>query len=216
MEQQTRPPNGPVKLTPYKAKARISLGPRGFIFFLLAMIVLVIGFVGYLEYEQIVEPYIKEYLCCLPAFILAIILIFLGFTSQITTVRRVQVQEPGKQAPAQSPRPKSPEPGSTDPGVSKSAGSNVFKDVEVQQTTSKSQDGLRKFEPDGIGKDELLAQKKNIQQFLNNLDDQHKDKLIMDGVYLGLKKKYKTELININTKIKSLETKKLKKMNNNK
>ena len=70
---------------------------------------------------------------------------------------------------------------------------------------------MRPFESNSITKEELLAQRKNISQFLDNLDEQHKDKLIMDGVYFGLKQKYKNELTKINSRIRSVEVQDRKK-----
>ena len=56
-------------------------------------------------------------------------------------------------------------------------------------------------------------------QFMKNLEDQKNEGLIMNDVYVNLRKKYNRELMGLNAKIKSLKPKsppKLKKTKNKK
>ena len=94
MEQKQNPSAPRLRMYQPPRQMRYNVGVRGLIFFLLALIVLFIGFVGYLEYDRLVKPYIEFYICCLPAIVLAGLLFFLGFASKITTIRQVQIQKP--------------------------------------------------------------------------------------------------------------------------
>ena len=72
--------------------------------------------------------------------------------------------------------------------------------------------GLRKYEPPIEKKDDLNAQKRNLNQFLKNLDEQHNEGLIMDDVYVNLKAKYRRELQNLNLRTDLREKKSAKKI----
>jgi hypothetical protein len=191
----------PLPRTPEKGKARYSISPRGFVFFLLAIIVLFMGLFGYLEYDRLIKPYMREFLCCVPAVILAGLLFFLGFASRTTVVRKVNIRQPSKldQTMYKEDRNTRDQMGHEKTISNKDA--DLRLDQIIQSTTVKS-DGLKPYSPSAPSKNELFAQKKNILQFLKNLDEQHKDGLIMDGAYFGLKSKYRRELANLNLKIK--------------
>jgi hypothetical protein len=190
----------PRRKIPAKGKVRYSISPRGFVFFLLAIIVIFIGLFGYLEYDRLIKPYMREYLCCVPAVILAGLLFFLGFASRTTVVRKVNIPQPG----TQNQNISLDNQGSVDhlrqgPVIGdKDAG--PIKNRRIP-TPSMPDDGLKPYKPIAPTKDELVAQKKNILQFLKSLDEQHKDGLIMDGAYFGLKNKYRRELANLKIKI---------------
>lgn len=197
----------PLRIIPTQSNIRYSISPRGFIFFLLAIFVLFLGIIGYLEYDRLVKPYMREFLCCLPAIILSGLLFFFGFATKLTTVRQVKLQRPGMSR--------------TDDRYGSSSRLDKEKIIDVETIEPKRSDkktgmsegisglddkkGLRKYEPETVNKSELLAQKQNLIQFLKNLDEQHEDGLIMDGVYLGLKNKYKHELMSINNRLKKNE-----------
>ena len=66
---------------------------------------------------------------------------------------------------------------------------------------------MRGYEPTGVDRDELLSKKRNLTQFLKNLDEQRRDGLIMDDVDLNLKKKYQHELLGLNLRLKSKSSK---------
>lgn len=218
MEQKQNPSAPRLRMYQSPRQKRYNVGVRGLIFFLLGLLVLFIGFVGYLEYNRLVKPYIEFYICCLPAIVLAGLLFFIGFASKITTIRQVQIQRP---------RPLPPDEDIIDltkPDVSNNRQTDLGKpsgslgktsDISRRRpgTTSRGYfgDGLRKYEPEQVTEEELKAQKRNLVQFLKDLDDQHRDGLLMDGVYLNLKTKYKQELNYINMRLSQMSGKKLRK-----
>jgi hypothetical protein len=157
----------------------------------------------------------REFLCCLPAIILACILFFLGFATRFSTVRQIRFQRP---IPPQNrdnlyksrvTRMDKERVIDVEPIETKNAEYNKNKFHTGFNGTFR-EDGLRKFEPETVNVSELNSQKRNLLQFLKNLDDQYKDGLIMQGVYKGLKNKYKRELFNINMKLKSMKSDKKK------
>ena len=77
LNMEQKPPTKPIppiRVLNQPRTVQYYLGPRGLIFFLLAVIVIIVGVIGYVRYDSIVEPYIEFYICCLPAVILAGIL----------------------------------------------------------------------------------------------------------------------------------------------
>jgi hypothetical protein len=215
MEQRPNQGIPPIRIIPPRSSIQYSIGPRGFLFYLLAVLVLCIGIVGYFEYDRLVKPYMKEFLCCLPALILAGILFFLGFATRLTTVRRVNMRRP-----VQSGDDSSPRTSDKDADMDKERIIDVDA-IEPENTKqhpasntgirgSHMGNGLHKYEPASVSKPELLAQKRNLLQFLKNLDEQHNDGLIMNGVYLGLKNKYNRELSSLNSRINTIKSKKFK------
>jgi hypothetical protein len=193
--EQKQPPNVPQRFVRPKSNAQFVVSPRGMLFFLIALLVLMFGGIGYLEYDRLVKPYLSIFVCCIPAIILAAVLIFFGFATKFTTIRKVHIQKP-----AQLPREQiidMTKPGRDFDGRGRMAG-----------------DGLKKFEPTQLSPDEIKAQMKNLNQFLNDLDEQHKDGLIMDNVYLNLKNKYQHELTVLNQNIarNTVKAKRIKKI----
>ena len=159
---------------------RYYIGPRSITYFLLAILVLCLGVIGYVEYNRFVKPYIEVYICCLPAAILAGFLIFFGFASRVTSVKQINIQRPPTADSTRSTQDiQTPEPDIT----------------------------MRSYQPAGVDREELLSKKRNLTQFLKNLDEQRRDGLIMDDVYLHLKKKYQHELLGLNLRLKSDSTK---------
>ena len=181
---------------------QFTIGPRGFIFFLLALLVLGMGFIGFLEYERLVKPFLKIFICCIPAIIIAAILFFFGFATRITTVQNVKFRR----------RPRSSKNGADNvtpgrfrskPGIQEDLGSS---EVEINSGSE-----LRKYIPPTASKTELMSQKENLVNFLKDLDDQHRDKLIMDSTYINLRTKYRHELNDLNTRLKEVGVDKVKK-----
>jgi hypothetical protein len=206
-----------VNRPPIPGKVRYRVGARGLVFFIIAIIILFFGMLGYLEYNRIVKPYLEVYICCLPAVILAGILIFFGFATQVTAFRTVQLSKPIKprsdevESITRSDLSQKTEPGSSDdvitrPSPSPSTSSHLAK------SQPKITNRLNKYDLKSTASKELVAQKRNLVLFLKNLDDQHKDGLLMDDVYLNLKNKYKKELSEMNIRLKTIDTKKNKKL----
>ncbi len=165
------------------------IGPKGLIFFLLALLVLCAGFIGYLEYDRLVKPYFEIYFCCIPAMIIAVILLFFGFATRVSTIHNLRFRSKGP--PPTTDR--------TEPYASN--------EKEILDSS-----GRRKYEPTTLTKTDLTTQKQNLVNFLKDLDDQNKDGLIMDSTYINLKNKYKRELSSLNTQLKDLGATKAKKI----
>ena len=195
-QAQAQPPpppaSGPIPIAQQPRAIRYYIGPRGLIFFLLAILVLISGTIGYLEYDRLVEPYIEFYICCLPAGIIAGILLFFGFATRVTTVRRVTVQKPADKIRGERLN-----------GVDNREGSAKIGGDRGFEPGFRPDSGMRKFQPKDISYTELLAQKRSLEQFMKNLDEQHRDNLITRDVYLNLKLKYRRELKGLKARIKS-------------
>ncbi len=197
---------------PKKAKQntpmiQYSIGFRGVFFLILGISVLLFGFVGYLEYDRLVKPYFREFICCVPTFILALILFFLGFATRISTVRQVKQKKPsGKIIEDQS----------IDRGkiVEEKDIKESMKTPPVEEKTTKFilKDDLQRGQRLSSIDNDLTTQRKEILQFLKSLDEQYKDGLIMDGAYFSLKNKYRRELSNLNLKLKTSSDKNIKKL----
>lgn len=199
--EQKRPPETPVRIIRGTPTARYYIGPKGLIFYLLAILVLSLGVIGYIEYNRFVKPYLEVYVCCVPAAIIAGLLLFFGFASRTTTVRNVKVVKPSAVTDKPEVRPLRDD-----------------KDMDSNLRSPKSESSLRtdaimhKYEPPEVSHTELMAQKRNLTQFLRNLDEQHREGLIMSDVYLNLKNKYNRELVGLNIRIKSSKTAKPRKV----
>lgn len=186
--------SSPMKIAQKPSMVRYYIGPRGIIFYLLAVLVLFFGVIGYVEYDRLVVPYMRYYICCLPAGIIAGILLFFGFASRVTTLRRIHV-------PPNAPRDQK---SNGDDATSGQSQTEMGGEKWMDGTQGSSHgSGLRKYKPTEISKDDLIAKKRNLQQFLNNLDEQHRDRLITSNVYLSLKTKYHHELSGVNGLLKS-------------
>ena len=190
--EQKRPPETPVRIIRGTPTARYYIGPRGLIFYLLAILVLSLGIIGYIEYDRFVKPYMEVFVCCVPAAIIAGLLLFFGFASRTTTVRQVKVVKP----PVGTDKlERSPDRGDSETDRNLSS-PNIKSGLQTDAR-------LGKHEPAEVSHAELLAQKRNLTQFLKNLDDQHREGLIMSDVYLNLRNKYNRELAGLNNRIKS-------------
>lgn len=200
MEQTPPPGSTSIRMVQKPRTFKYYIGPRGLIFFVLAILVLFLGFVGYLEYERLVKPYMEFYICCLPAGIIAGLLLFFGFATRVTRVGRVQVQPPTR---IKKEMPKDSEPNDIPVQPGPEPGSDMG-------TGSRS--GLRRYQPKDVSRGELIAQRRSLEQFLKNLDEQHRDKLITSDVYINLKSKYKRELSGLNSRLKTRSPSNGKKM----
>ena len=197
----------PVKIRQPRSSSQYHFGAKGLLFLLLAIFVLVLGFVGYLEFDRLVEPYMDIYLCCIPAIIIAGILIFFGFAARVTTVSTMKFRRrasPGYDRPDFPMH--GPGPGTEPAGDDLAArGPKPDQDfMDLTQSTSYTGDKFRKFEAEVPTKSELHSQKQNLKQFLSDLDEQHRDGLIMDGTYFNLRNKYNRELNSINQRMKKM------------
>jgi hypothetical protein len=200
--EQKPPRSAPLRIAQEPSSVRYYIGPRGIIFYILAVLVLFFGVIGYVEYERLVVPYMRYYICCLPAGIIAGILLFFGFASRVTTLRRVHVPANVQREQSQNSDAKSSQ------NQTNVTGDNTMDGTRDSDRVS----GLRKYEPVEITKDDLVAKKRNLQQFLKNLDEQHQDRLITSNVYLSLKAKYHHELSGVNGQLKSKTKKPIKKI----
>ena len=201
MDQKQAPPQR-VRIVRPQTSLQFSLGPRGIIFFLLGILVLCLGVIGYLKYDSIVKPYLEVYICCLPAIIIAVLFFLFGFATQVTTLRQVQVRKPSWPQGDQNVEYLEPEDiqdvtpaGKIQPKNKLESGHKVHEEFTSARYRN---NGLRRYEPSLEKKEDLLAQTRNLNQFLKNLDEQHNDGLIMDDVYFNLKVKYRRELQNLN------------------
>jgi len=70
--------------------------------------------------------------------------------------------------------------------------------------------GMTNIEIRAEAEDELVKKKNNLNDFIKNLDEQHKSGLLYDDAYLELKTKYQLELHDINIKLKNIELTKSK------
>lgn len=209
MEQKPPQSVSPVRIIREPHTMQYYIGPRGLIFYLLAILILSVGAIGYLRYESYVKPYLEVYICCIPTAILAGILIFFGFATRVTTVRKVQVQRPAARMEQPGHYTK-PLDGNLEPDMTKPVTGAHKRPTKVRGNEPGTT--MHRYEPPRISKDELMAQKRNLAQFLKNLDEQHRDGLIMNDVYYNLQNKYKQELAGLNVRLKSISSKTMKKI----
>ena len=204
----------PVRPIQPKRNTQYRIKPAGWIFFFLAVLILFFGFFGYLEYDRIVKPYFKEYICCLPAIILAGLLFFFGFASRVTTIRQVNLTRTNLSTKQRSDTfqdtKNNSETGATSANIIPPTqhGDNISGELDKMTENSiksNSTIGLKKFEPDNLTRAELVSQKRNLVQFLKNLDEQYKDGLLMENVYMGLKNKYNHELLGLDNRLKNTQ-----------
>ena len=168
---------------------------QGLVLYLSAIIVVTFGVVGFLLYDEYVEPHLNIFVCCIPSIIVAIILIFFGFSTRMNVIRTVrQPQVIIKKVPEQD---KPPEVVDID-------GKTVKIDIPVDGM------GMKKYQTPKFTKEELVKKKINISDFIKNLDEQHKSGLLYDETYLELKTKYQIELNDINLKLKNIKLKRSK------
>lgn len=171
---------------------------QGLLLYFAAILVFTFGVIGYLTYEDYVEPNMKIFVCCVPSILIAIILIFFGFSTRINVVKSVrQPQVIVRKVPMQD----------QDPQIVDSNG----KTVKIGRLPSDSAvERLKKYQAPTVSKDELMQKKDNLNDFIKNLDEQHKSGLLYDEAYLELKTKYQFELNDINQKLKHIGLKKSK------
>jgi hypothetical protein len=168
---------------------------QGLVFYFTAILVVTFGVLGYLTYDEYIEPNLNIFVCCIPSIIIAIILIFFGFSTRMNVIRTVR--QPQVIIRKVSDQHKDPEV------------------VDIDGKTVKVEDpvinkGLKKYQAPKYTKEELIQKKENLSDFITNLEEQHKSGLLYDETYLELKTKYQIELNDINTKLKNIKLNKSK------
>jgi hypothetical protein len=172
------------------AKQERNLLWQGLLLYFVAILVVTFGILGYLTYNDYVKPYLSVFVCCIPSIIVAIILVFFGFSTRMNVVRAVRQPEVFIK--------KVPETGRQDEVVDISG-----KTVNI--STPVKNKGLRKYQTPRFSREELMQKKDNLIDFIKNLDEQHKSGLLFDETYLELKTKYQLELNDINNKLKIIK-----------
>ncbi|UCH88635.1 MAG: hypothetical protein JSV49_10335 [Thermoplasmata archaeon] len=185
---------------------------KGFVMFTLACLVLLAGFVGYMRYDEYVEPNMPYFVCCIPSVIIAIVLIFFGFATRWTVVRRSSYRPTQPLAPdftKTSGPSRSDTPGdstargdlprrSTDAGGKPKKGGGAKKIHRRELAPS----GISYTEPEyrsskEVTPGEIAHKREQVQEFIDSLDEQYKDGLLMDETYQGLKNKHQRELLEL-------------------
>jgi hypothetical protein len=193
---QSQVPKKIVRAAPVKRDRNILW--QGLLLYLGAISVLAFGFIGYWTYEDYVEPNLKIFVCCVPSIVIALILIFFGFSTRVNMVRSVrQPQVIVRKVPMQD----------QDLQIVDVDGKMV---TPSRLPSDSSNEGLKKYQVPTVSKDELILKKDNLSEFIRNLDEQHKSGLLYDETYLELKTKYQFELNSVNQKLKRIELKKSK------
>jgi hypothetical protein len=171
---------------------------KGLVILVLTTLVLIAGIVGYVRYDELVEPHLPVYVCCLPSAIIAFALIFFGFITRFTIVRRA----PLRPAPEQ---PVSPEP--SRPPAGQHQGARKIHKRELTGTPEGAVKG-RSEKVEKLSASELAAKKKKVEEFISDLDNQFKDGLLMEESYRMLQNKYKNELAALERMERELEARK--------
>jgi hypothetical protein len=60
---------------------------KGLVLFVMAVLVIIAGVIGYIKYDELVEPNIPVFVCCVPSIVIASALIFFGVARRGTTFR---------------------------------------------------------------------------------------------------------------------------------
>ena len=174
---QSTPATKIVRSVPTRRRRNV-LWPGIFLYFI-ALLAITLGIIGYLEYDNLVEPNMNIFVCCVPSIIIAAILIFLGFATRMNVIRtvgqpRVMMRGHG---------PTTQKVTGDDAGQAKQA-----RDPGAQRTA-----GLKKYQPSVRSQKELISKRDNLSAFIKNLEEQHKSGLLFDEAYFELKNKYELE-----------------------
>lgn len=166
---------------------------QGVLLYFGAVIVITLGVIGYLEYENLIEPNLNVFVCCVPSIIIAAILIFFGFASRMNVVRAVR--QPRTIVQGYPPEARDPS-------------QDMARPVRVARRADVGRVGdLKRYQSPNVTKEELVRKKDNLTDFIKNLDEQHKSGLLYDETYLELKSKYNYELNDLNKSLKYFEEK---------
>lgn len=170
---------------------------KGFVMFVLAMFVLIVGLVGYFTYEDYVKPNMPVFVCCIPSVIVAVALMFFGYARRWSMVRQVRYVPVGPPPPG----------GFSDVKLEPEHSRRKARKVHTRELAGIEKDHVsarpRQTRPVSIKK--LVERQKKIRKFLEDLDEQYKDKLLMEETYVALKEKNLRELRDLKEQEKMLE-----------
>jgi hypothetical protein len=163
---------------------------RGFVLFVIALIVLIAGYVGYVQYEELIEPNLPVFVCCVPSALIAAVLLFFAFARRWTVVRRVD-QRPPRQI-------------EQEPVIKQNINNGVWTIDEKGNKPGAKKIHRRKIADDDgdtslstpttVQKSEIALKKKNLENYMVDLDTQYKEGLLMEETYQTLKGKSIDEL----------------------
>jgi hypothetical protein len=175
-----------IRVAPAKQERNILW--QGLLLYFIAILVVTFGVLGFLTYDEYVEPNLSIFICCIPSIIVAIILIFFGFSTRMNVVRAVrQPDVMVKRVQMQDTRE----------DVVDISGKRVNINAPVKNKE------MKKYQVPKFSQKDLIQKKNNLSDFIKNLDEQHKSGLLFDETYLELKTKYQLELNDINNKLKT-------------
>lgn len=169
---------------------------RGFVLFVLAALVLLAGWVGYLKYDDLVKPNMPIFVCCLPSVIIAIVLVFFGFARRWTLVRRTSFNA-GPSMSRGTAGPGTVSGGSGFPEATPVKNSrHRAKKIHKREAVPPQHGGLmEELEPLRLHTfDEVEEKRIKVKRFLEDLKEQYKDGLLMEETYNMLHSKYTREL----------------------
>jgi len=168
---------------------------KGFVLFVFAALVIFAGIIGYIKYDDIVEPNMPVFVCCVPSVIIASILIFFGVARRWTMVRySVPAPQPVNRGtvPTQGSPPEGPTkdtelpPGRT--------GARKIRRREPSQENVNQPGATSEHNDDDRESSDVERNRRNLQKVLVDLKEQYKDGLLSDDAYRSLKNKYSLEL----------------------
>jgi hypothetical protein len=169
---------------------------RGFVLFTLASLILVAGFVGYLKYDEYVAPNMRIFVCCVPASVVAAVLMFFGIASRWTVVRRTSYQ-PLRSGTAYTDKtsPTSTAKKSGDELEKKTEAHHGARKIHKRELVDSSEVSADsgKLDYSTFTQKDFEAKRKSLQEYMENLSEQYKEGLLMDETYQMLKQKYQAE-----------------------
>jgi hypothetical protein len=193
----------PIRSKSPDEKIRPRSNIAGFLKLVTVVVILLAGIIGYLKYDEYVEPNLPVYVCCLPSAIVALALIFWGSQSGRTQVRQ------GNYRPT---RPVHREGSKTDidqvdefrKGAHKTSNNKghgakkIHRRELVMPVNEHSVEEGKPFSQ--LGSAEREEKREKLQAFIYSLKEQYKEGLLMEETYQMLSNKYKRELSELEKK----------------